>query len=92
MKKLWLIFIAIFVFSFAVLGWVGAEIFRQAPPLPREVVTTEGQLLIPAEEISQGKTSGRQWAEWKAARFGATALTLRPTGRQTICIAKHSSF
>ena len=55
MKKLWLIFIAIFVFSFAVLGWVGTEIFRQAPPIPREVVTTDGQVLIPAEEISNGQ-------------------------------------
>src|SRR4026207_871260 len=55
MRKLWLIFIAIFVFSFAVLGWVGTEIFRQAPPIPREVVTTEGQVLIAAEEISNGQ-------------------------------------
>ena len=55
MKKLWMIFIAIFVFSFAVLGWVGTEIFRQAPPIPREVVTTEGQVLIPAEEIPNGQ-------------------------------------
>lgn len=55
MKKLWLIFIAIFVFSFAVLGWVGTEIFRQAPPIPREVITTDGQVLIPAEEISDGQ-------------------------------------
>jgi nitric oxide reductase subunit B len=55
MKKLWLIFIAIFVFSFAILGWVGTEIFRQAPPIPREVVTTDGQILIPAEEISNGQ-------------------------------------
>lgn len=55
MKKLWMIFIAIFVFSFAVLGWVGTEIFRQAPPIPREVVTTDGQVLIAAEEISDGQ-------------------------------------
>src|SRR6188474_2763162 len=54
-RKLWLIFIAIFVFSFAILGWVGTEIFRQAPPIPREVVTTEGQVLIAAEEISNGQ-------------------------------------
>ena len=55
MKKLWLIFIGIFVFSFSILGWVGTEIFRQAPPIPREVVTTDGQVLIPAEEISNGQ-------------------------------------
>ena len=55
MKKLWIIFIGIFVFSFAVLGWVGTEIFRQAPPIPREVVTTDGQVLIAAEEILDGQ-------------------------------------
>ncbi len=55
MKRLWIIFVAIFVFSFAVLGWVGTEIFRQAPPIPREVVTTDGQVLIPAEGISNGQ-------------------------------------
>jgi hypothetical protein len=32
MKRLWSIFIAIFALSFAVLGWVGSEIFRQMPP------------------------------------------------------------
>src|SRR6185312_9155356 len=55
MKKLWLIFIAIFVFSFAILGWVGTEIFRQAPPIPREVVTTDGQVLIADDEIQNGQ-------------------------------------
>jgi nitric oxide reductase subunit B len=55
MKKLWMIFIAIFVFSFAILGWVGTEIFREAPPIPREVVTTEGQVLISPEEILNGQ-------------------------------------
>jgi nitric oxide reductase subunit B len=46
MKKLWLIFIAIFVFSFAILGWVGTEIFRQAPPIPREVVKTGSSPIV----------------------------------------------
>ena len=55
MKRLWMIFIAIFVFSFAVLGWVGTEIFRQAPPIPREVVTTEGTALIKEGEVSDGQ-------------------------------------
>jgi nitric oxide reductase subunit B len=55
MKKLWMIFIAIFVFSFGVLGWVGTEIFREAPPIPREVVTTDGQVLIPSGEILNGQ-------------------------------------
>jgi nitric oxide reductase subunit B len=54
-KKLWIIFIAIFVMSFAVLGWIGTEIFRQAPPLPREVVTADGTVLIKTGEVSDGQ-------------------------------------
>lgn len=55
MKKLWLLLIAVFILSFSVLGWVGTEIFRQAPPIPREVVTTEGQTMIPAEDVLNGQ-------------------------------------
>src|SRR5215510_7822190 len=55
MKRLWIIFIAIFVFSFTVLGWVGVEIFRQAPPIPKEVVTTDGRTVVAAGDISNGQ-------------------------------------
>ena len=52
MKKLWFIFIAIFIFSFAILGWVGTEIFRQAPPIPSEVVTTDAPSAFPIMGVS----------------------------------------
>src|SRR5262245_13356 len=55
MKRLWLIFIAIFVFSFAALGWVGSEIFRLKPPIPRAVMTTDGETLIADGEVSDGQ-------------------------------------
>src|SRR5215467_13490601 len=55
MRRLWLIFIAIFVGSFAILGWVGSEIFRQSPPIPREVVTTDGQRMVAEGEVSDGQ-------------------------------------
>ncbi|MEP7273464.1 MAG: cbb3-type cytochrome c oxidase subunit I, partial [Acidobacteriota bacterium] len=55
MKWLWVIFVTIFVLSFAVLGWVGTEIFRQAPPIAREVVTTAGHVVIAEGEISNGQ-------------------------------------
>lgn len=55
MKKLWLLLIAVFVFSFAILGWVGMEIFRQVPPIPQKVVTTDGNILIPDEDILNGQ-------------------------------------
>ena len=55
MKRLWIILGAVFLISFSILGWVGTEIFRQAPPIPKEVVTTDGTELIAAEQISDGQ-------------------------------------
>ncbi|GAB3281598.1 hypothetical protein GCM10027347_57370 [Larkinella harenae] len=38
-RKLWLGFAAVLIGSFAVLGYYGSEIYRQAPPIPEQVVT-----------------------------------------------------
>ena len=55
MKKLWILLFGVFVFSFAILGWVGTEIFHQAPPIPKEVSTTNGTTIIAPEEIEKGQ-------------------------------------
>src|SRR5690348_1804352 len=55
MKKLWIIFGLIFFLSFAILGWVGSEIFRQAPPIPASVAATSGQILLTGEDIEKGQ-------------------------------------
>jgi len=55
MKKLWILFGLVFVLSFATLLWIGTEIFREAPPIPTQVVTTDGKVLIPEGEISNGQ-------------------------------------
>ena len=55
MKKLWFIFGAVIFLSFATLLWIGTEIFRQAPPIPKQVVTNEGTVLIDEGEISNGQ-------------------------------------
>ncbi|MER3430950.1 MAG: nitric oxide reductase large subunit [Blastocatellia bacterium] len=55
MKKLWIIFACIFLGSFAVLGWVGAEIFRQAPPIPKRAVVRDGPILVHEGDISDGQ-------------------------------------
>lgn len=55
MKKLWIAFASVFIISFGVLLWIGTEIFRQAPPIPTEVVTTDGKVLIGNDEISNGQ-------------------------------------
>ncbi|HLV02525.1 MAG TPA: nitric-oxide reductase large subunit, partial [Acidobacteriota bacterium] len=54
-RGLWFGFIAVFVGSFAVLGYYGFEIYRVAPPIPERVVTTHGELLFTGEEIRDGQ-------------------------------------
>src|SRR5215204_4147281 len=55
MKKLWILLISIFLLSFLILGWIGVEIFRQAPPIPTQVVTTSGEVMIPDGAVSDGQ-------------------------------------
>jgi nitric oxide reductase subunit B len=54
-KKLWLSLAAVMVASFLVLGYFGWEIYRQAPPVPKRVVTTEGVVLFIGQDIKDGQ-------------------------------------
>jgi len=54
-KKLWIAFIAVMVISFAVLGYFGREIYKKAPPIPAQVVTTEGVVLFTGQDIKDGQ-------------------------------------
>jgi nitric oxide reductase subunit B len=55
MKRLWLAFAAVLVFSFSVLGWVGTRIYQEAPPIPDRVVATNGTLVVPSGDIGKGQ-------------------------------------
>ena len=55
MKRLWMAFVAVMVLSFLVLGWIGTRIYSEMPPLPQQVVTTDGVTLIGTGEISAGQ-------------------------------------
>ncbi len=54
-RKLWGAFGAVVVLSFAVLGWMGREIYRQMPPIPAAVVTNSGRVLFTGEQIQDGQ-------------------------------------
>lgn len=54
-RKLWFGFLAIIVVSFAILGRYGREIYRQAPPVPARVVTSEGTVLFTGQDIKDGQ-------------------------------------
>ena len=54
-RSLWLVLISIIVVSFSILLWQGVEIFRHAPPIPKQVVSTDGSVLFTKEDILQGQ-------------------------------------
>lgn len=60
-RKLWTWLAIICVLSFSVLGWVGAEIYQKAPPIPTQVIDQEGKLLFSGEQIQRGQQA------WRAA-------------------------
>lgn len=54
-KKLWIALLTVMTLSFAVLLYFGREIYRQAPPIPQKVITTEGTVLFTGQDISDGQ-------------------------------------
>ena len=63
-KKLWMVFGAVIIGSFAVLGYFGREIYRQAPPIPdREDVR------CPAPRCGEGQRRKTVGARCLAGRW-----------------------
>jgi nitric oxide reductase subunit B len=92
-RKLWTWLAVICVLSFAVLGWVGVEIYQTAPPIPKQVITTDGQQLYSGEQVQRGQEAwlaaggqqlGTVWGhgsyvapDWSADWLHREALALR---------------
>ena len=53
--RLWLGLGAVIVGSFAVLGYFGRELYRQAPPVPDRVLTSDGRVVYTGEDIKEGQ-------------------------------------
>lgn len=56
-KRLWFLLIAVLAVTFSLLGYYGVEVYRQAPPMPKQVVTTEGKALFGGDNILDGQTA-----------------------------------
>ena len=55
MYRLWLAFILVLFISFSVLGWIGTRIYQEMPPIPEQVVTTTGQIVVEPGQIPAGQ-------------------------------------
>lgn len=92
-RKLWTWLAVICVLSFAVLGWVGAEIYLTAPPIPKQVISTRGDVLFSEGQVQLGQEAwlsaggqqlGSVWGhgsyvapDWSADWLHREALALR---------------
>src|SRR5262245_8194467 len=54
-NRLWRWLGLIFVLSFGALGYLGWQIYLYAPPIPKQVVTTEGEVLYTGEQVQLGQ-------------------------------------
>ena len=54
-RKLWTWLAVICVLSFAILAWVGTEIYQTAPPIPNKVVSTDGKILFEEGQVQRGQ-------------------------------------
>jgi nitric oxide reductase subunit B len=54
-RRLWVSLISVITLSFLGLGFFGREIYRQAPPLPQRVLTSDGTILFTGQDIKDGQ-------------------------------------
>ena len=54
-RKLWTWLAIICALSFAVLIWLGTEIYQTAPPIPNQVVSTDGTVLFSQGQVQLGQ-------------------------------------
>jgi len=54
-RRLWILLAACVTGAFLLLGGLGVEVYRQAPPIPERVVTADGRLLVTRDDILDGQ-------------------------------------
>jgi nitric oxide reductase subunit B len=55
-RKLWIGLALLLIATFSILLWMGNQVHQQAPPMPENVVTTDGQTLFTRADIETGRT------------------------------------
>lgn len=93
-RRLWIALLAIMVVSFAVLGFYGREIYREAPPVPDRVVTSSGELLFTGQQILDGQnvwqsTGGQELGSvWGHGAYTAPDWTADWLHREAVQLAE----
>lgn len=91
-RKLWIGLFVVMAASFAVLGYYGREIYRQAPPIPGARDYNLWQGTLHRTEYETGRMYGSQPAASKWAPCGGMVPMLHRTGRQTFFTGSLNGF
>ncbi len=95
--KLWMSLGLVVAASFAVLGYYGYEIYRQAPPVPERVVGPSGSVVFTGQDIRDGQNvwqsmGGQQVGSvWGHGAYVAPDWSAAWLHRQTMWLAEHWS-
>lgn len=85
-KKLWYLLFAVLAVCFTILGYMGSEVYKKAPPYPEQVVSASGKVLMTKDDILAGQSAWQSTGGMEVGSIlGHGAIRLR-TGRRTGCI------
>ncbi|MBR7232293.1 NorB protein [Neisseria meningitidis] len=56
-KKLWYLLFAVLAVCFTILGYMGSEVYKKAPPYPEQVVSASGKVLMTKDDILAGQAA-----------------------------------
>ncbi len=68
-RRLWIALVLVLAVSFAVLAGVGVQVVNSAPPIPDQVVSTNGRLLFDGDAIRDGQ-GGLAIDRWAGSGLG----------------------
>ena len=54
-KKLWISLFVILIATFSLMGFVGIDVYREAPPIPNTVVNESGEVVFTKDDILTGQ-------------------------------------
>ncbi len=96
-KRLWLGFILVMVISFGILGYFGREIYREAPPIPEKILSSNGELIMTGQDIKDGQNiwqsmGGQEVGTvWGHGAYKAPDWTADWLHREAVYILEHFS-
>lgn len=56
-KKYWLSLVAVLIITFSILGYLGVDVYRNAPPFPEQYVSQSGKSVITKADILEGQSA-----------------------------------